>query len=1240
MWYKSLFKGVVLCLVLAISAMAQFGGWGNNGNRGGGNADNNRTPGMNGTGNTVIRFMPYWSNTSAVMIIDGKETTMTAVEDYCGWFQAKAEKKPSGFYIRFKQTIGNIYVGATGAEDVATGALPITEEILLDSIAALSDTLWIRGYENDVPEQFASYPNILGDCPIRTISVMMFDWLHGDLGDGATKSNVKRSRNPLDSSEYVYDTTVTYGNGAKDIYYNNPIYAISNDFGSGGCFASPMKGMVEPTLGANGVPVRAANFPANCKITDHLDYWFLPLTIGQDAIGKTYTNATCRDLELKLDNEGYWLGQKNSSSPEKGLFFLDDFEYLDEAKTVKNIFFDQLDGSRGVGIHNYGFTMKFQAKFVYVPGQKFEFTGDDDVWVYINNRLVVDIGGQHAEVNGSVDLDTLGLTPGETYPFHIFYVERHTGSSNFKMRTSMDLHTDASMFLTNDVMDQIAAGRLGYANYNVWSINKKDALNCNFDLDATEIDTTGGHSIYKLIGNGLDEAGMELLPGNSYFSGIHITSDTTFTIDSVAIVDAGELPPGHYFLQVNLKAKPGQMERVEIIVPGNAPPIAYASENWKVLGTEVSGNVETIGKWAFERYPVNVTFKDKSAIWSKYNKTVKISTDNSLVTIVDKDGNPISSVALDSATKQATFYVMANGNVSNATLTCTGTGGVRAIWSNLNFVEPPVPHVKTAIIYDRNGDGRGDLIEFTFDKAFDGQTKLDSLQVYFGEEFPVERHLSPNGNTLTLAVPGSCTQDVSCGFGTKIFTGGNSEVYTGSATTYIAYTENGKTYHFTIRNEPITDGIGPVIIRAKKTIDGTKHILEISLSEAVTREYDDKMFIFSSEGIIKLPTSRDYAVSNNKITLVYVSQGLDYTPSVSDLIRLSSSKESNIVAKDLLGNTPHEWNPWVPITGDQATTVTSPGVIGLDEENPIVQSDSATQPMLADSNKTAKQIANELGVQGNLIGFTLASMVTNKTTEEIATLETLIARYMSDSVVTVNEIPREEAAAQLFIDIKNNQLGGSNISENTVASIMAGEITVSNYKNAGLSAEDIAAIDELIQTVVEESRDTIVTHPFPSEQSVLDSIASGNIGANELANYGIGTTVLQAIRSGDLNANTIDSYARGLTSVINPDDIVLNYKTKYYSHLGHFINSDGGSVKCSDEGVYGPGKNCLNNSGNIFLAWNMRSKDGKLVGTGVYISRLEYQITVGGEIIKESTRDFLMGVRRGKAVKHEIDTSF
>ena len=365
MRYISLKRALVLCLLVILSANAQGfrrssssttdikssetvtikssssrsngGGW-NNGGAWNGGGNNTKSDGIPGTGNTVIRFMPSWTNTSAILLQDGKETIMTAVSNYCGWFQAKAERPAEGgFNVMFKQTIGNTYVTNEGPETVATGALPVGTEIALDTLQG--DTLWIIGNPTDAPDVYATYPQRLGECPIRNISVMMFDWYHGNKGDGyfstsgladekcSTNNNTwgGNNRRNNDDDEEPAEIPLKYCNGAKDLdpdFANSPYiyaYTVSNDFGSGGC-NKRTAGMVEPTLGANGVPQRATNFPESCKLTQYIDLWFLPTEIAQDATGKKYYNNTCRDLELKLDDEGYWYGEKNSKSPEKGFF--------------------------------------------------------------------------------------------------------------------------------------------------------------------------------------------------------------------------------------------------------------------------------------------------------------------------------------------------------------------------------------------------------------------------------------------------------------------------------------------------------------------------------------------------------------------------------------------------------------------------------------------------------------------------------------------------------------------------------------------------------------------------------------------------------------------------------------------------------------------------------------------------------------------------------------------------------
>lgn len=87
--------------------------------------------------------------------------------------------------------------------------------------------------------------------------------------------------------------------------------------------------------------------------------------------------------------------------------------------------------------HNYHFTYAINTKFTYKPGQVFGFTGDDDVYLYIDSKLALDLGGVHTAETGIVNLDTLGLTSGQTYDFDFYFAERHVFDSKFGLVTSV-----------------------------------------------------------------------------------------------------------------------------------------------------------------------------------------------------------------------------------------------------------------------------------------------------------------------------------------------------------------------------------------------------------------------------------------------------------------------------------------------------------------------------------------------------------------------------------------------------------------------------------------------------------------------------------------------------------------------------------------------------------------------------------------------------------------------------------
>ena len=111
--------------------------------------------------------------------------------------------------------------------------------------------------------------------------------------------------------------------------------------------------------------------------------------------------------------------------------------------------------------HNYLFTSELRYWFEYQGGERLDFSGDDDVWVFVNGRLAVDLGGVHARACGSVQLDAatghgstcsgwcdsgvlctpagdtdFQMTIGNIYEIVVFQAERWCCDSNYWLTLS------------------------------------------------------------------------------------------------------------------------------------------------------------------------------------------------------------------------------------------------------------------------------------------------------------------------------------------------------------------------------------------------------------------------------------------------------------------------------------------------------------------------------------------------------------------------------------------------------------------------------------------------------------------------------------------------------------------------------------------------------------------------------------------------------------------------------------
>ncbi|MFZ5890827.1 MAG: fibro-slime domain-containing protein [Myxococcota bacterium] len=173
------------------------------------------------------------------------------------------------------------------------------------------------------------------------------------------------------------------------------------------------KGIVRNLLGPDDLPVYASS------------------TTTPSTSGQFYFDQWFRDVP-GVNRSAMYAIQMQRSATQDGMFVFDNPNFF----PIDN----QLFGNQ-VRQHNYHFTLATHFDFRYVGGEVFRFRGDDDLWVFINRRLAIDLGGLHESLRGEVFLDErameFGIVPGNRYTLHLFFAERHTIDSNFSIETTI-----------------------------------------------------------------------------------------------------------------------------------------------------------------------------------------------------------------------------------------------------------------------------------------------------------------------------------------------------------------------------------------------------------------------------------------------------------------------------------------------------------------------------------------------------------------------------------------------------------------------------------------------------------------------------------------------------------------------------------------------------------------------------------------------------------------------------------
>lgn len=1168
----------------------------------------------------IINILNPWETTGPRMVLAGGAfKTMVTRADRCGWFMAFL-LKPAEMSLHFQELNGTDTYGSGGQG--TTTKFDMAAEFASKGVRdSLGMNLWL---DTDINSWLPTYPNKDGTCQYLLAGIVRdFSAAHPDFQFGVTGDH-------------------------------------------------SVSGIVQPTIGPEPGRKPIAN-PANITKDpaisfSQFDKWWITDSTNANPALRSY--ESCYDIPMSKTGDGGWEYDSFKDSPDHSFFPVEDnnrnpaeerdvcYFNNDEPPTFGKILAGQP--------RNGNFCMESHATFIYQPGQTFSFRGDDDVWVFINNKLVVDLGGVHIPKSANVRLDTLNLTPGQTYKWDLFYCDREACGSSLRIKTSIFFKQQKALEALPDP-----------ANPGTFKIVKREGGKGSC---AGQGDTLKEVPAVNLTYQLWDATGKLVAPlanGTHYNGSLIIATappnpEAKVTVDTNKVVTT--LPPGNY--RVVAFDAANQKVRAEV-------PYKVVARNQVMVHAPVGDTTVPLGTLV------------RVILANKFNNAV-VPAPQSYVPSYP----PELLVYLDAArTQRATFSSFTTDATGYDTLWVTDTTLAAADKTHSLNVPGTVPSIRITFVVPKN--------KVEFEPPYAGTHPLGTLVPVIAANreagvlvaavgtytptLPAGLEVFLDQGRTQRVTPGAVLSTAATGYDTLWVTGTSTattdqsyvlaipgspknvsltflvpknrvefepplakDTLVGSLVRLIAANREAgalvpKVENYTLVIPPglevytdaaktnrVVSGAGGAVLTANA--DGWDSLWVTA--DSIATDYADKVFVLEIAG------------SPKKVNLTFRMPPLDIPKALFASLhdedadglpdRLVATYDRNISAslpKAVAFRWPSAAAPTAIAAADLPGKVTG---ATLEHRGPNITGAAGPATggegvFLSTYQARKRDSVQQIPIMDKMGPILLkAEMALGQATD---TLRLKFSEPVASGAIT--GAPSALFAYKLLPDGAPVAFAPAGIlwsSDGTEAFLLfpataveaprAGNLVKIN-DGAGLVADALgngAGAASRFRVILGVKRSEIQTITYKEFRPVAGLLEPPVAPSLQPITAVVAEVVERTGRMGHLIKTDLGDFAVGDDfTKVEPSQVTLEYQAAYFTNHGLPIADGKRTLACTDIVFQG---DCLKNRGFLFVGWNYSARDGRKVGTGAVVSRLRYAVRVSGKVKESGGLDQVWGVLR------------